>query len=48
MQLLQLADATAGIHISVILLQPPQPHVHCQFINYDYWLPIPHILISSV
>ena len=31
------------------MLQPPQPHVHfSQFINYDYWLPIPYILISSV
>ena len=40
----------AGVHISVIMLQPPQPHVHfCQFINYDYWLPILCIyLISSV
>ena len=41
-------DATAVVHVSVIMLQPPQPHVHfCQFINY-YWLPIPYILISSV
>ena len=30
------------------MLQPPQPHVHfCQFINYDFWLALRYILISS-
>ena len=39
-------DVTAGVHISVIMLHPPRPHVHfCQFIN---WLAILYILISSV
>ena len=42
-------DATAGVHISVKILQPPRARVHFHhFINGDCCLTIPYILISFV